>query len=359
MSFWAFKNLNKTQGEIHLYGEFSECDYSWVDDGQYVVPQKFLEDAETVKDKSEILVKINSVGGSLSVGLAISNWLKAISAKKICIIEGFCCSAATLPAMSCNERQIYSNAIFMIHEAKVGVSNFVGLDDLVKIQGSLEAAQKCLVNTYVEATNLEESKIAEMINKETYLVGQEAVQAGFCHTVIKQNQNAQLTNNGFIIVNSVAHNLEKFKISREIQQKMLNHNTIPNKENNNQKGVKFVDINDFKAQNKELYEQIVNSAKQEERQRFKDIEEISGKISDELVNKAKYTEFLIAEQLAHKALQEDNLSGQAFLNNLYKDSDDSNTKEVGIGSQIDDSEKNKEKSGLLVNFLNKDSRRVR
>ena len=96
MNFWKIQNNQVQNAELQLYGEISNDDFSWWDGRQYITSKKFLEDIETIKNKKEITIKLNSGGGDLFVGLQIANVLRGISAKKICFIECISASAATL-----------------------------------------------------------------------------------------------------------------------------------------------------------------------------------------------------------------------------------------------------------------------
>lgn len=59
---------------------------------------------------------------------------------------------------------------------------------------------------------------------------------------------------------------------------------------------------------------------QRERQRIQAIDEMAGKVSDELLNKAKYETFASAEQVAVEAIKTGAFNNAAVLNGMAKES---------------------------------------
>ena len=73
--------------EITLYGDVCSQQPTdwWTGEpapGLYITPEGFLDDLAQIKDKSEIVVKINSGGGDLYTGIAIHNALKSLKGHK-------------------------------------------------------------------------------------------------------------------------------------------------------------------------------------------------------------------------------------------------------------------------------------
>ena len=93
----------------------------------------FLDDLAQIKDKSEIVVKINSGGGDLYTGIAIHNALKSLKGHKTVIIEGLAASAASVIACAGDEVQVHAGSMIMIHGAAVCVVDFMTAEDVKKI----------------------------------------------------------------------------------------------------------------------------------------------------------------------------------------------------------------------------------
>ena len=102
--FWSMVSYEEAdRAEITLYGDvISQKPRSfWTDEvleGQYITPEDFAEDLARIRDKAEVVIKINSCGGDLYTGIAIHNALKGLSGHKTVIVEGIAASAASVIA---------------------------------------------------------------------------------------------------------------------------------------------------------------------------------------------------------------------------------------------------------------------
>ena len=124
--------------EITLYGDVCSQQPTdwWTGEpapGLYITPEGFLDDLAQIKDKSEIVVKINSGGGDLYTGIAIHNALKSLKGHKTVIIEGLAASAASVIACAGDEVQVHAGSMIMIHGAAVCVVDFMTAEDVKKI----------------------------------------------------------------------------------------------------------------------------------------------------------------------------------------------------------------------------------
>ena len=86
-----------------------------------------LDVANALKEAGEVHVHINSYGGDVFAGLAISNMLKNHKAKTVAYVDGLSASSASIIAFGCNEIVIPSNAYLMIHRVSCGL--FGNADD--------------------------------------------------------------------------------------------------------------------------------------------------------------------------------------------------------------------------------------
>jgi ATP-dependent protease ClpP protease subunit len=80
--------------EVLIYGDIGD---SWF--GESVTAQQFVKDLQAIKDKN-LVVRINSYGGSVSDGVAIYNAIKRHPKSKIVEIDGVAVSIASLIAMA-------------------------------------------------------------------------------------------------------------------------------------------------------------------------------------------------------------------------------------------------------------------
>ncbi|KQC33410.1 hypothetical protein AAU57_08845 [Nonlabens sp. YIK11] len=166
------------KGTIYISGVIGE-DVTLID----VIRQiKALEDAASID------VIIDSVGGSVEVGMAIFNYLDKLD-KPVNTIAKQAYSIAASIFMVGEERIVEEGAdVLMIHLPWVdGFSgNSYQLEGVVK---ELQAIENDLVNFYTNYINIDEKTIKNLLDNDTFLSADEAVELGFA-TSIKQSLKA-------------------------------------------------------------------------------------------------------------------------------------------------------------------------
>lgn len=146
----------------------------------------FERELEALGPVKKIQLSIFSEGGDVFTGMAIHNLLIRHPAKKVCVIDGICASAATYPAMACQEIQIPENSFMMIHGASGGV--WGKAEAIREYADSLEQTNRTLANLYAKRTGKSVEEINTLIDAETWMNGTEAVAMGFADTVIEALQ---------------------------------------------------------------------------------------------------------------------------------------------------------------------------
>ena len=151
------------------------------DIGAYGVSAKsFLNDLRAVTT-DEVDVEINSPGGDVFAGLAIYNGLRA-SGKKINVkVLGLAASAASLVAMAGDTIEMPENAFMMIHNPWGFAMG--GADEMRNTADVLDKIGTGLVSTYAKRTGKTDQEITALLDAETWMTAQEAVDAGFATSV--------------------------------------------------------------------------------------------------------------------------------------------------------------------------------
>lgn len=149
--------------------------------------REFENELEALGDVAELQVSIFSPGGDVFTGMAIHNLLARHPAHKVCMIDGLCASAATYPALACDEVRIPSNAWMMIHEATGSVwGNAAAMREYADM---LEGMNTNVANLYAARSGRPASEFLELMAEETYLNGAEAVELGLADTEVKALEN--------------------------------------------------------------------------------------------------------------------------------------------------------------------------
>lgn len=134
--------------------------------------------------KGDIEIHVNSPGGDVFEGFAIANALKTYQGKKVCVVDGLCASAATFPAMACDEVHMHAQSMLMIHDP--WSSAIGGADDLDAQAKLLRDLTDCMVKLYAAKTNKSDEDIRKMLSDETWLKPDDAKAMGFCDVVLEK-----------------------------------------------------------------------------------------------------------------------------------------------------------------------------
>lgn len=368
--FWNFLDHGDT-AELQLFGEIRSEEDWWSDD--CVTYQNFIHDLNALGNKKNINVMIQSNGGDVFAATAIYNALIANKATINGTIIGICASAATIVLMACENRTIAKNAILMVHNPTISLWGSYKTEELLKLAEVTEQVKKSIVTAYMERLDKTEEEINQLMDEESWYVGQEAVDAGFCDSILEssfQNSNT-FTENG--ISYSFQNYMEKF-VPNEIQKKVKELSGVKegssffNTINQTKKGKKnmeetITDVAALKAAYPQLCEQIVTDAICAERKRLKAIDEIAKGIPEDVLMKARYDDPISAEELAFAQMKANHAKGQETLNNMIEEMQTSGASQIesnpntGYDTTQQKQEENIKKVTSFADKLKADKRR--
>lgn len=346
--FWNFMDNGDT-AELQLFGQIQSEEDWWSDD--CVTYRDFINELNALGNKKSINVVIHSVGGDVFAANAIYSALVMNKASITGTVIGICASAATIVLMACENRRIAKNGILMAHNPSVSLWGSYQEEELLKLAEVTSQVKKSIVTSYMERLDKTEDEINQLMDEETWYVGQEAVDAGFCDSVIEADVQNSIFSNKFM-VDGVLYNFKNYVdsfVPDNIRKKVQALSGDPQKEagtffntskNILQKGKEGMDGKEnvapviadaagLKAAYPQLCAQIAADAVLEERDRLKDIDAISNGIPEEMVMKAKYEEPISAVDLAYAQLKANQAAGQKFLNQMVDEMQNSGTASVG------------------------------
>lgn len=130
----------------------------------------------------DIDVEINSYGGDVYAGSEIYTALKSYPGRVTTTVTGIAASMASIIAMAGDRVRISPTGQIMIHN----VSSYSEGDknDFEKEAGVLAGYDKTLANAYRLKTKLSEQELLELMNHETWLTPQEALEKGFVDEIL-------------------------------------------------------------------------------------------------------------------------------------------------------------------------------
>lgn len=353
---YTISMVGQNDAVINMYGEVVEkrpVDW-WTGEpipGNFIALDDFLRDLDELGTKDNITVHINSIGGSLYAGLAIYNRLRELSANITTINDALAASAASVIFQAGNVRKVNAGSNLMIHEAASFFYGYYQVKDLKSGIKELEAHNKAGVAVYAERTGKDAESVKSMLAKETWLTGQEAVDAGFADEVIGSGEDVTMslsTDKRFIVSNGVAmstRGMSTMPVAAAIMTKEQEaaifgmgapgNSMQPapqadiNSTHNGGKDMEIKNIEDLRKAFPEFVAQVETAARADgakaERERIQGIEDIQAAIGDaEMIKNAKYGEKpMTAQEVAFAAMKKQAAIGATVLTNLNTDAQNS------------------------------------
>lgn len=169
---------NNDVAELYIYGDITST--KWFEED--VTAKDIVEEINSIS-ANVINVYISSYGGEVQAGLAIYNALKRHKAKVRTYCDGFACSIASVIFMAGDERIMNDSSLLMIHNAWSFAEG--NAKELKKIAEDLEKITQASVSAYKAHSNLTEEEIVEMMDNETWILPEEAVEYGFATAIEK------------------------------------------------------------------------------------------------------------------------------------------------------------------------------
>lgn len=142
--------------------------------------QGFIEEIKSFKD-SPMNLHINCVGGDVFDGMAIYNIIKKRTATTTVYIEGIAASMGSVIALAANKVVMAENSLFMIHNAWGGAMGEA--KEMKKTAKLLDKISGEIADIYVKKTKLPYDKVKEMMDEETWLNAEEALELGFIDSI--------------------------------------------------------------------------------------------------------------------------------------------------------------------------------
>ena len=171
---------------LHLNGTIAE--ESWFDDD--VTPQLFREELES--GSGDITIWINSPGGDCVAAAQIYNMLMDYKGHVTVKIDGIAASAASVIAMAGTEVLMSPVGMLMIHNPMtVAMGDTDEMEKAIEMLGSVKDS---ILNAYEIKTGLSRAKLAHLMDAETWMDANKALELGFIDGILAR-ENPVITEN--------------------------------------------------------------------------------------------------------------------------------------------------------------------
>ncbi len=311
------KKKNKPFYSMHVNDGVAEIKiYDVIDEYWGVSGAGFIEELEALGNVNIIKVRISSPGGSVEEGFLIYNALKDHKARINVIIDSKAYSMASVIAMAGDHIQMSENATFMVHNP--WTFTYGEANELRKTADILDKLKNNLARAYRKQTGHSFDEISSLMDAETWMEAEEALEQGFIDEIITHGEPIEPTQDlsqyGFM-------NIPKFlKKASNGTASFMNTPKHSNKADNgtNQGGQTMPEENttpkitrSYLADNhanlvKDIFDEGLKAGMktgaETERNRIKSVEQQALAGHEDLVNELKYDGKTTGEQTAVKIL---------------------------------------------------------
>lgn len=155
--------------------------------------KNFVAEIEGYDDK-ELVINLDSPGGSCFDGNAIANAIKKRKKKTTCNIYSLCASIATTIASACDEVNAYANSLYMIHLASAGCwGNKIEMKKTIDL---LDKMDNIIAETYASKTGKSKDEMLKAMEEETWYNANEAKEMGFIDNILESKSMVAKANIG-------------------------------------------------------------------------------------------------------------------------------------------------------------------
>lgn len=168
--------------DIYVYGDIGD---SWGAD--YTTAKDFADQLGKAGG-DDVTIHVNSGGGSVFDANTMAELIRSYKGKTTTMIEGLAASAASYFALTADEVVMGRSALMMIHNPYAKC--FGDADEMRKTGDMLDQIRSTIVNQYADKTGMERPKIESMMDEETYMSADRALELGFVDSVIESEKVA-------------------------------------------------------------------------------------------------------------------------------------------------------------------------
>lgn len=206
--------------KLNLSGELIPNDWAedyrrWGYQTGFYCPDDVRKAIDSLDPGEELLLEINSIGGSVFAGNEIYALLEGCSNPTRAVIQSMAASAASYMIMPCDRIEIHLPAQLMIHRA----STFAwgNAEDLQQAQQMLDTTDNSILNTYCRrcGERCSREELETMMANETYIGSADALRYGFVDSIVGGESNAQ---SGVLVASAFNNTVKAMRSLPDIQE---------------------------------------------------------------------------------------------------------------------------------------------
>lgn len=179
--FWNWvKDADTDTRALYLNGVIAE--ESWFDDD--VTPKAFKEELNA--GQGDIVIWLNSPGGDCVAASQIYAMLMDYAGSVTVKVDGIAASAASVIAMAGTTVLMAPTALMMIHNPlTVAIGD---TEEMQKAISMLDEVKESIINAYEIKTGQSRAKISHLMDAETWLNANKAIELGFADGLLEDEK---------------------------------------------------------------------------------------------------------------------------------------------------------------------------
>ena len=177
--FWNWVRNEDGTRTLTIDGVIAE--ESWFDDD--ITPKIFREQLNA--GTGDVVLWVNSPGGDCVAASQIYSMLMEYKGNVTVKIDGIAASAASVIAMAGTEVLMAPTALLMVHNpltVAIGDS-----EEMQKAIAMLDEVKESIINAYELKTGMSRAKLAHLMDAETWMNAQKAIELGFADGMLSRD----------------------------------------------------------------------------------------------------------------------------------------------------------------------------
>tara|TARA_R110001632_G_scaffold40001_2_gene99885 strand:+ start:1823 stop:2845 length:1023 start_codon:yes stop_codon:yes gene_type:complete len=313
--------------------------------------------AQIQNAKEDIILELNTAGGSVYDGLEIHNTIKNYTKGKVTARLGaLCASIGTVIALGCDEIEAHENTTFMIHNALT--SCYGNHNDLRKDADILEGLSNIIANIYLKKTNKTLKDIKKLMNDESYFFGEEILENNFIDRIIsKEDDKTEYDKDNLIahsktkIINCIKNIKENNEVTNDELVAILKKGDFESEVFNDAKIKKGDNMSQEKNEivnTEKIVKDEVSKAISVDRERIAKIQnlECENSLKIEAIKNG-----MSAESLAYNLVIENQKKEALKVEAIKKDYVESEKQDIKIKNVIEESSKEEKEDKEIFNYI--------
>ena len=182
-AFWNWVRNEDGTRVLTIDGVIAE--ESWFDDD--VTPKLFREQLNA--GTGDVVIYVNSPGGDCVAASQIYTMLIEYKGDVTVKIDGIAASAASVIAMAGTEVLMAPTSLLMIHNPlTVAIGD---TEEMQKAIAMLDEVKESIITAYELKTGMSRAKLAHLMDAETWMNAQKAIELGFADGILTRETNVQ------------------------------------------------------------------------------------------------------------------------------------------------------------------------